>query len=183
MGWRNTNDQYGFVAKCFHWGLFILIATLLAVGIYMANQSFTPELFTFYKWHKTFGVVALVLIVARLVWRFLSPPPPLPIDTHWFEKWAAHGTHMVLYILILVMPLSGWAMSSAAPFPNLILGNVELPALVAQNEADAKFFSTIHFWSGRLLIAVLMIHASAALFHHFIRRDNILVRMLPGRPR
>ena len=183
MGWRNTDEHYGIVAKSFHWALFVLIAALLVVGIYMANQSFTPELFTFYKWHKTFGVVALVLIVARLVWRFISPPPALPIDTPRFERWAANGTHWVLYILILAMPLSGWAMSSAAPFPNLILGNVELPALVAQNEADAEFFSAIHFWSGRLLIAVLTIHASAALFHLFVRRDNILVRMLPVRTR
>ena len=183
MGWRNTSEQYGAIAKSFHWGLFVLITGLLCVGLYMASQTFTPELFTFYKWHKTLGVIALILIAARLLWRLLSPPPPLPADTSGFEKWAAHGTHLVLYILILIMPLSGWAMSSAAPFPNLIVGNVELPAIVAQNEADAEFFSSVHFWSSRLLIAVLVVHASAALFHHFVRRDHILARMLPGRPR
>ena len=183
MNWRNTEAHYGIIAKGFHWSVFVLIAGLLGVGLYMTSQTFTPEIFTLYKWHKTLGVIALALITARLVWRLLSPPPALPADTSVLEKWAAHGTHTLLYVLILVMPLSGWIMSSAAPFPNLILGNVQLPALVAQDEAIANLFASIHFWSGRLLIAVLAIHISAALFHHFVRKDQILARMLPGLPR
>ncbi len=181
MAWRNSSVEYGSVAKLFHWRLFVLIVSLLAVGIFMANQTFTPEIFTLYKWHKTIGVVALVLVVGRLIWRFMSPPPPLPTETPALEKWAAHGTHFLIYAAIVIIPVSGWLMSSAAPFPNLIIGDIQLPALIEQNEEASKFWSTVHYWAGRALIALLALHVSAALFHHFVRKDQILRRMLPGR--
>ena len=153
---------------------------MLALGLYMTSLTFSPEVFTLYKWHKTLGVLALALVIGRVIWRFLSPPPPLPMDTPPLEKWAAHVTHFLIYTAIITIPLSGWLMSSAAPFPNIILGNYQLPALIGQDDATAEFFSAVHFWAGRLLIALLVIHIGAALFHHFVRRDQILARMLPG---
>ncbi len=180
MAWRNTSERYGIVAKSFHWILFLLIAGLIGFGLYMTSQTFTPEIFTLYKWHKTIGVLVLALVVARVVWRFVSPPPPLPANTPPLERWAAHLTHLLIYVAIIVIPVSGWLMSSAAPFPNLILGNIQLPALIGQDEAASKFFSAVHYWAGRALMALLVLHVGAALLHHFIRRDQILVRMLPG---
>lgn len=148
----------------------------------MTEPPFTPDKFVLYKWHKTIGVIILGLVIGRILWRVASPPPPLPKDTPPLERWAAHSTHLMIYLAIIAIPLSGWLLSSAAPFPNFILGNVQLPSLVAQNEETAAFFSTMHYWGGRGLLALLVIHVSAALYHHYVRKDTILIRMLPKRP-
>lgn len=183
--------RYGRVAMSLHWLIAAAILALLISGLWMTVAIKVPATqaiaFTTYQWHKSLGLTVLVLSLARLLWRFVSPPPPLPESMGRMTRLAAHGTHTAFYILMIGLPLIGWAMVSASIYglPTIVFGLFEWPHIPALANLETKApveaaFKTTHQAGGYLMIALLILHVAAALKHHFVDRDYVLAAMLPG---
>lgn len=165
-----------------HWSTAVIVFGLMALGWVMVYWPLGPTQFALYGWHKSFGVIVLALVALRLLWRAVSPgPDPLPATPAW-EVQAAWLTHMALYLLLVVMCISGYVLNSATNFPLSLFGWFSLPNVTGgENEAVAWIAGRVHLAAFWALAAVSLAHAAAALRHHFILRDTVLRRMLPGR--
>lgn len=178
---RNTETSWGTIAKLMHWGIAILIVAQIVLGLVAIGWRLSPTKLNLFIWHKSLGILLLTLIAARLAWRFANPTPRLPADTPGWERFAAHASHALLYICMLALPVSGWIINSAANVPLKVFWLIPLPAITAPDKALADTMKLVHLGLVISLIAVLVIHIGAALRHHFVKRTDILVRMLPGR--
>ena len=179
MSLRNTPSSYGSITKFLHWSIVILIIAQLALAISAHDLPNGLRKLELLAWHKSTGMLIFMLALVRLAWRLTSPPPGPPADMPRWQRLAALGTHRLLYALILVQPLTGWLMSSYKNYPVSFFGLFQWPDLVAPNEEMHELFEDIHEWLARLLVTVAIVHVSAALYHHFLRKDNVLRRMLP----
>ncbi|MBP7721097.1 MAG: cytochrome b/b6 domain-containing protein [Alphaproteobacteria bacterium] len=177
MQFKNTRNNFGLIAKGFHWILAILILWLLSVGFAMVGIPPGPDKFWVYALHKSFGILILVLMIGRVLWRQISPRPgPLPTHKTW-EDTLAKIVHFALYACIFLMPLSGWIMSSAGGFPAEFFGLFSLPAIVPKNEAIFEFTRNVHGFVAWTILALLVLHFAGAFKHHFIDKDETLQRM------
>ena len=178
-------NRYSHVAIALHWLLGIALLAMFGLGLYMADLPFSPWRLKLYNWHKWAGVTVLALSVLRLVWRLTHRPPALPAAVAQampaWQHWAHHGTHLALYALFFVVPLVGWAYSSAAGFPVVVFGVMPLPDLVAPDKALAELIKPLHGFSAFAMAALVLLHVAAALKHQWIDRDDLLERMVPGR--
>ncbi|MBK9685080.1 MAG: cytochrome b [Betaproteobacteria bacterium] len=165
-----------------HWLLALMILASLGVGLYMTGLPFSPQRLQLYNWHKWAGVTILVLSALRLLWRLTHrPPASLPMPA-WQQR-ASHMAHAALYALFFAVPLAGWAYSSAAGFPVVLFGVLPLPDFVAPDRALSEVLKPVHRWLAYALAAVIVLHVAAALKHHFVDRDGLLLRMMPARRR
>ena len=191
MTTTNTALRYGNVAMTFHWVIAALIATNLGLGFYFANimDSHAPGFFAIVQLHKSIGLTVLVLSVLRLGWRLVNPIPPLPKDFGTGLRILARGTHYLFYVLIIAIPLAGWSMVSASPrgTPTLYFGLFHWPAIWflaelprAAKRSYTEVLEETHALLAYSAAALLVLHISAALWHHFSRRDDVLKRMIPG---
>lgn len=186
MAFKNSSTAYGTFSKLLHWGMALIILTLIAVGIYMADlPKDTPEqkdyAFQFYGLHKSFGVIVLLLIVVRLVWLRLSPAPELPAVFEGKERLLVTGLQKLLYLLMLLAPLSGYLMSNSAGFPVQVFGLFEMPALVEKSEALNGFLHEAHELLGFGILLLVILHAAGAIKHRLKDKggeSDILGRML-----
>jgi cytochrome b561 len=153
---------------------------MFGLGWYMADLPLGQHKFDMYQLHKSIGITIFVLAAARLLWRLLNPAPPLPATMKSWERTAAHMSHALLYLMLFAQPLIGFLQSNAANFPVVWWGAIRLPALIGTDEALAETLVEVHEWNSRLLLALVLIHAGAALRHHFVLKDDILRRMLPS---
>jgi cytochrome b561 len=184
--------RYNVVAMGLHW----LIAALISANIGLAWWFETlhglakigPT-----QIHKSIGITVLVLSVLRLVWRFVNRPPPLPASMPGWERYAAHTVHALLYGIMIGMPLTGWAMSSASAlirvFPITWFGLFRWPTISAlanlppeRMKSAHDLFFTLHNSGAWLAYGLVTLHVLAALRHQFLKSDDVLWRMLPGRP-
>ncbi len=176
----NTRDSYGLIARILHWLVFLLVAGMLIGGF---SLSFLPSngIKSFViSMHKSIGFTILVLMIARLSWRLNNPQPRFLGDSL-VLNYAAHVLHIVLYILLFLQPLVGILMSQSYGYPVSVFGLLELPPIIWESQLLANFFSKVHTVIGVLLTVSIFIHAAAALKHHYIDRNRILIRMLKGR--
>ena len=172
--------RYDNVAITFHWLLALMLVGSFCVGLYMSGLPFSIQRVKLFNWHKWAGMTILALTLARLLWRLRHPPPPEAAGPHW-QQLAAKATHRAMYLLCIVIPLVGWAYSSAAGMQIVVYGVLPLPNLLDTDKALAE---AIKPWHGRLayaLAALVLVHVAAGLKHHFIDRDGLLHRMRPGR--
>ena len=176
---KNTAGRYGSVAMLLHWLMALLLIGLLGLGLYMTGLPLGLQKLKFYGWHKEFGILVLMLVIARVAWRVLNITPILPTHMPTWERFAANSAHYVFYLLMFALPITGWMMSSASGLPVSFFGVFVLPDLVSQNDQLQMLFIEIHKWLGYGLITILCVHIAAALQHHFIYKDDILRRMLP----
>jgi cytochrome b561 len=170
--------RYTRTAIALHWVAALLIAGNLTLGITMINLALSPSTLRLYGWHKWIGITVFLTALARLAWRRAHPPPPSVAMPEW-QRRAAVVTHVALYALMLAIPLSGWALSSATGVSVVYLGLVPLPDLVVKDKALAAVLKAIHGTLNFTLMALVIVHAGAALRHGFVDRDGILPRMLP----
>ena len=173
------NQHYTKTAIFLHWLVGLGIIGTLAMGLYMEGLPLSPSKLQLYSWHKWAGMSLLVLAIVRLAWRLSHPAPDLPETMGPISRLAAHAGHWVLYVLMIAIPLSGWLMSSAQGFPVVWFGVLPLPDLVAKNAELGAVLKGAHVLLNYTLIAVLIGHIGTALQHHFIKKDNVLIRMLP----
>lgn len=190
MPLNNTSQRFGAVSMTLHWVIAVMVIGLLCVGIYMTDlPDSDPNKFQLYQLHKSFGITVLCLMILRLVWRWTQSVPPYPAAMPAWERAGAKLSHWGFYALLIVMPLSGWASTSASKFnfvPTIIFGQVNLPHIsYFVNYPDKEFIESatqwVHFLLGLTIIALLIAHVGAALKHHFVNKDDVLTRMLPGR--
>jgi cytochrome b561 len=164
-------------SRTLHWAMAVMILCMLFIGVGMAAtvSGRYPVLVSI---HKPLGIAILVLVVIRFLNRLVNPPPPLPADLPVWQQIAAKGSHYVLYGLMFLMPLIGWAMLSAAPYPVVLLGSLQLPAILPQNASLSVLLRDAHTVLGYLFFAVVLAHLGAALFHGLIRRDGVFGSMV-----
>lgn len=185
MGLRNTEKTYGKLSKFLHWGMFVLVVGMICVGYYMHElPKETPEELM-YKigvigLHKAFGIIILATIIFRFIWRARNTVPKMPEEMSGLEKIMAHMSHLLLYVLVLIMPLSGWLMSSAGGHKVSVFGLFTMPSLMEKNKSLSGLFHEIHEITVVVLIVVIILHAAFALYHHFIKKDDTLKRMMPS---
>lgn len=170
---------YTRTAIALHWLIALLIAAAFGMGYYMADLPLSPLKLKIYSWHKWIGVTVFLLAVLRLVWRARHPAPPLPDDMPAWEKQVAGATHILLYLLMFAVPLSGWLMSSAAGFKVVYFGVLPLPDLIGKDKELAEFLKFLHFTLTTVLGLLVLAHIGAALKHRLLDRDEVLARMIP----
>jgi len=171
------NTTYTSVAKGLHWLMAVMILGLLALGLYMHELPLSPQKLELYSWHKWFGVTAFLLVWLRLAWRVTHRPPALPEAMSHRMQWLAHAGHAVLYGLMVIIPLSGWLMSSAKGFQTVWFGVLPIPDLLGKDKALGDLLKEVHEALNVLLMLTLAGHVAAALWHHFVLKDDTLRRM------
>jgi len=177
MALRATATAWGAVTRLFHWGMLVLFATIIPIGYYMTDLPLGARKLRIYALHKSIGLTLLGLGLLRLLWRFSERRPALAPMPAWQAR-AAAASHGLLYVLMLLIPLSGWLYNSAAGFPLQWFHLFNLPALTASNPVLKATAKDIHESAVVVLIAIVVLHALAALKHHFIDRDHTLRSML-----
>jgi cytochrome b561 len=174
-----NSTRYTATAIGLHWLMVLLLAALFCVGLYMSDLPLSPWKLKVYSWHKWAGVTAFLLALTRIVWRFAHRPPALPDHMPRWQQLAAHAGHVLLYLLMFAIPVSGWLMSSAKGFQTVYFGVLPIPDLLAKDKELGDLLRLVHESLNWILIGVVAGHAGAALMHHFVDRDDVLTRMLP----
>ena len=181
MKWRNTNATYGAVSVGFHW---LMVGLLIAVYASMELRGYFPKgsapREAMKTWHFMLGRSVLMLAAVRLLVNWLDRAPSItPMPAKW-QTLSAHAMHVALYVLMLGLPLLGWLLLSASGKPIPFFG-LHLPALLTENKDTADLIKEVHEAGATVGYFLIGVHAAAALFHHYVMRDNTLRRMLPGR--
>jgi cytochrome b561 len=173
--------RYSGIAIALHWMSAVLVFCGFALGLYMTSLEFSPAKLRYISWHKWLGITIFLLAALRIAWRYVRPPPLLPASVPPWQVRAARVSHLLLYTLMLVIPLSGWLYSSASGVPVVYLGVLPLPDLVAKDKAVASMLLAVHKTLNFTFAVVVVAHVAAALKHALVNRDGVLARMLPGR--
>jgi cytochrome b561 len=171
--------RYTAVAQIFHWIIAALIVTQFALAWTAEDLPLGIHKLALYARHKSFGMTILMLAVLRLLWRLKNPPPPLPDGMTPVERVLARATHIAFYVLLFVMPLTGWMMSSAKNYSVSWFGLFTWPNLIGKNEHAFDVLRSTHDLLSDALFAIAVLHILAALKHHFWNKDDVLLRMLP----
>jgi cytochrome b561 len=178
MQWRNSKERYGAVAQFLHWGMFAVIVLQLIGAQVMDELPKKTALRRFaFDAHETLGLVLLGLVFLRIVWK-LANPAPAATGPAW-QRLAARAAHGFLYVLLIAIPVVGYVMVMAKGRGAAFFA-WELPSLLGKDPPLGKLAEEAHEWLAYLLIAIVTVHAGAALWHHLVARDGVLRRMLPG---
>lgn len=179
MNARNDQQRYGWVAVALHWGMALMVVGLFALGLWMTSLGYYdpwyrkgPDL------HRSIGVLLFALLLARLAWRWVNPQPaPEPNHAPW-ERLIAHCAHRALYLLLILLCLSGYLISTADGRAIQLFGWIELPALIHGIDQQEEYAGTAHWLLALTTLTLAGLHALAALKHHFIDKDRTLLKML-----
>ena len=181
MSWKNTTTRYGSASIAMHWLMLLLLAAVYACielrEIYPKGSDPREALKT---WHNMLGLLVFALVWVRLALRFTGPTPHIEPASPAWQMWLAKLMYLALYVLMIGLPLLGWLILSAEGKPIPFFG-LELPALIGENKEFAKTLEEIHETAGTAGYFLIGLHAVAALYHHYVKHDNTLLRMLPGK--
>lgn len=169
---------YSATARVLHWLTAALVLTMIPIGLIMANFSLGPAGDVLYDIHRSIGAVLMPIVLVRLIYRLSHQPPPLPADIPAIQQLAAHTTHWALYALLIVQPVAGWIATSAYRAPIKVFWLFELPPIWPVDQAFSERMFAVHRVLGIAMALLLCAHIGAALFHHFIRKDDVLLRMV-----
>ncbi len=179
MQLRNTSSRYGWVSIFMHWGVALAVFGLFALGLWMVGLDYystwrkdAPDL------HKSIGLVLLAVMVLRVLWRFISPPPPVLESYNRMTRISAKFGHSFLYLSLFAVMIAGYLISTADGVGIPVFGLFEVPALISGLPDQADTAGVIHLYLAWALVIFSGLHALAALKHHFIDRDATLMRML-----
>lgn len=175
----NQPASYTHTAILLHWLTALAILCAFPLGLYMHELELSPVKLKLYSYHKWIGIGALLLAIVRLLWRARHRPPPLLAGLPRWQEIAARGMHHGFYLLLLAVPLSGWLMSSAFGVSVVWLGVIPLPDLIGKDKQLGEALKEVHETLNYTLLLMVLIHAAAAIRHHFFERDGTLLRMLP----
>lgn len=181
MPWKNTLTRYGSLSILLHW---VMLALLVAVYACIELREFYPKgsdtREALKTWHFMLGLTAFLLVWIRVIARLSGPTPDIsPLPSAW-QVVFAKVIHLALYAFMIAMPIAGWLILSAAGKPIPFYG-AELPALIGKSKDTAKLVKEVHETVGTIGYFLVGLHAAAALFHHYVLRDNTMIRMLPGK--
>jgi cytochrome b561 len=167
-------------AKLFHWLTVLLLAVQYAIGWLMPDVHHDTQPVGLIGLHLSFGATIVLLVLVRLAWRFSHKPPAESNVLPPSMRLAAKATHGLLYVLLIALPLMGWANASARGWAVSLFHVVPLPALAAAGSAFGHTLGDVHKLTAWVLLGLIGLHVAAALFHQFVIRDGTLSRMLPG---
>ena len=184
MMWKNSASCYGIIARTLHWLMAVLLVGLFALGWYMTELTYyDPWYKDSFDLHKSFGLLAFILAFARLAWVLHDRPPALLKSMKDWEVLAAKSTHHMLYVLMVLIPISGYLISTADGHAIEVFGLFELPAIFPVVDNMEELAGQVHYYLAFGTAFLVLGHIGAALKHHFINRDRTLGRMFGGKHR
>lgn len=173
---------YRSTARALHWITALLVLLTIPAGWAMLHAGLTqPWQDALFVFHKNVGVVILLLVVLRILYRAAHPPPPLPASVPHWQAEVAHATHVLMYALLVVMAVSGYVRVVAGGFPLEGLDALGVPRLVPQDDGVAAIAKAVHASARVPLVALILLHIAAAVWHGIVKRDGVASRMWPGR--
>ena len=174
--------RYTKPAIALHWLIGLLVLGMIGLGLSMGDiPKGTPERTFYFNLHKSIGVTIAILVLIRLWWRARNPPPPLPDSLPAWQVQASKISHALLYLCLIVMPLSGFAASQFTKYGITYFWLFKIPPLGWEDREIYGFLQGIHGVTATLLIALVVLHILAALKHLLVNRDGVFQRMLPGK--
>ena len=176
----NRPDTFRPFARLLHWLMAIMVLSMLFIGAGMVS-TVAEKHASLVAIHRPLGITIFVLALIRLVYRLRHPAPPLPRDLPLWQKLAAHGSHVLLYALMIGMPLIGWGMLSAGNYPVTMFAGVDLPKILPSDPALFAWLREGHRYLAWLFFLTFLAHMGAALMHGLIRRDGVLQSMTGGK--
>lgn len=177
----NSKSHFTVVSRILHWTMAVMILAMLFIGIAMVSSF--GDYHALVSIHKPLGILILLLVVLRSVNRFFNPAPQLPGHMAAWQRFAAKANHIVLYALMFALPLVGWGMLSAAGYPIVLCGSLQLPPILPHAPMLYATLRTAHTWLAYLLFAVILVHLGAALLHALIHRDGVFDSIAPWKSR
>ena len=178
LGYSAESPIYTATARVLHWLTAVLVLTMIPIGLVMANFSLGPTGDVLYDIHRSFGAVLIPIILVRLAYRLAHPPPPLPDDIPTPQRLAANLMHWALYILLIVQGFVGWIATSAYRAPIKVFWLFELPPIWPVDQPFSERMFGWHRLLGITMAVLICMHIGAALYHHFVRKDDVLMRMV-----
>ena len=177
---RSTRPtHFALPQRVLHWLMAACILTMLFIGVGMVS-TISSKYLTLVQIHKPLGIAILTLALIRLLLRFYYGSPALPADLPIPIKLAAESSMVIFYVLMIAMPLIGWAMLSAAAYPVVLFGSVHLPSITPLSPSLHTLLWHAHYYLAFLFFAVILGHVGAILFHKLIRNDDVFETMAPG---
>jgi cytochrome b561 len=170
---------YDWIHRALHWILTLLVTGQFIAGLTMPDITSIDKVEGAWLWHLALGPTILVFALLQLAWRIMRPVP-LPLDLPDWQRRLARGTHDTLNLLLIVLPLLGWAAASGQGMTPKIFGIIALPPIAAKEAPWADTAGTIHAVLVYVLFGLILFHVAAALYHYFIRRDRVMQRMIAG---
>jgi cytochrome b561 len=177
---RLPSARFPWTSRLLHWLMAVMVVAMLFIGVGMVSSE-SLRYRVLVSVHEPLGIAILILVIVRVVNRLLNPPPPLPHAMPGWQRAAASGSHYLLYALMFMMPLVGWGMLSAAPYPVVLFGSLRLPPILPQDAALYAWLRQLHTVLAYLFFATFLAHLGAALFHALVRRDGVFQSMAPRR--
>ena len=171
---------YSTTARVLHWATAALVLILLPLGVVIANRWGGPLQDFLYNLHRSIGAVIIPLVILRLGYRITHAPIPLPADVPPLQQAVARATHWALYGLLIVQPFVGWVATSAYPAPIVVFGLFQLPPIWPEDRPLSDRLFVVHALIAAAIACLATLHIGAALYHHFVRRDGVLMRMITG---
>jgi cytochrome b561 len=171
---------YSLTARALHWITAVLVLIMIPLGVVMSSEWAKPLQDSLYDLHRSIGTVIIPLIILRLGYRLTHPPVPLPEDVPQVQQLAARVTHWGLYALLMAQPFVGWVATSAYGAPIMVFGLFRLPPIWSQDRAVSDLLFVVHGVIGAAIACLATVHIGAALYHHFVRKDRVLMRMITG---
>ncbi|MGZ5802597.1 MAG: cytochrome b [Xanthobacteraceae bacterium] len=168
---------YSMTARIIHWLIAAIILIVLPIGLALNYLPEGPFQDFVYNLHRSLGATLIPLVALRVIWRLTHTPPPLPADIPAVQRIAASATHFLLYLILIAQPIIGWIATSAYPAEIPVFGLFKLPPIWSENRALSDALFKVHWNLGVILTVLLFMHIGGALYHQFIRRDEILRRM------
>tara|TARA_B110000208_G_scaffold28243_1_gene36935 strand:+ start:235 stop:798 length:564 start_codon:yes stop_codon:yes gene_type:complete len=179
MNWRNTDDHYGTASMLFHWLMFLLlVAVFTTIELRTIYPKGTEPREAIKALHFMLGLLVFILVWIRLSLRYIQKKPVIRPALSIIQRFIAKAMHISLYLLMIVLPILGWLTVSAAGKELLFFG-LEVPSLIGIDKTLAKDLENIHKSIGELGYYLIAFHTAAALFHHYVQKDNTLTRLLP----
>ena len=178
---RAADGSYTSTAKAFHWLTVALLLVQFGIAWTMPEIKRGTGPTGLISWHLSMGLLILLLIAARLVWRLTHPAPPAPTDLPSALRALSRVTHYAFYAILMVLPLLGWANASARGWAVNLFGGIPLPSLVAKGSSLGMQAGDVHMTLATILLVLIGLHVAGALYHALVLRDRTLQRMLPGR--
>jgi cytochrome b561 len=181
MTYGNLSGGYPPVSKLLHWVIAACVLITIPVAFWMSNTSNEALANNLFNLHKSIGALILVLMVLRVINRFVSGAPAPESNLEPWQRTVSSAVHGLLYVLLLLMPIVGYLANSAygAGTPTPFFGLFSIPPIIGPNEALSERLFALHRYTGWLVTFLVVMHVGAALFHYFTRRDGVLQRMLP----
>ncbi len=175
-----VRSRYRVPARLLHWIMALLVLGMIPVGFFMIREGLDRSLQNFlFISHKNFGVLLLILILVRLIYRRRYPPELVPVPLPTLQQYAANASHFGLYALLLIMPLAGYVRVRAGGFPIEALDALGVPSFVPRSDALAEVAKSVHFYGAYAIAALVVVHICAAAYHGLVRQDGIFSRMWP----